>query len=154
MRISLEYAGLSANSASKRATSSCGAVKRAFRADGDYGQAIKSYEAEPIGAGRYSPTKVVSQEKVIISVSPDFGHISTSLVERQNLTMCMQMRRLTRLTNGLSKKVENLKATVALHFAHYNFVRLHRTLRVTTAMEAGVADRLWTLQEIVEETSR
>ncbi len=81
------------------------------------------------------------------------GHISTSLIERQNLTVRMSMRRFTRLTNGFSKKVENMKAAVSLHFAHYNFVRLHCTLRVTPAMAAGVSDRLWSLQELVERTT-
>jgi hypothetical protein len=76
-----------------------------------------------------------------------------AVVERQNLTMRMQMRRFTRLTNGFSKKLENLKAAVSLHFAHYNFVRLHRSLRVTPAMAAEVSDRLWTLEELVEQTS-
>jgi IS1 family transposase len=130
------------------------AVELAFGANVDYGQAIKSYEAEPIGAGRYSPPKVISQAKIAIAGTPDFAHISTSLIERQNLTMRMSMRRFTRLTNGFSKKVENLKAAVSLHFAHYNFVRLHSSLRVTPAMAAGVSDRLWTLEELVEQTSR
>ena len=130
------------------------AVELAFGADVDYGQAIKSYEAEHIGAGHYSPPKVVSQEKVVIAGSPDERHISTSLIERQNLTMRMSMRRFTRLTNGFSKKVENLKAAVNLHFAHYNFVRLHKSLRITPAMAAGVSDRLWTHEELVEQTSR
>jgi IS1 transposase len=80
--------------------------------------------------------------------------ISTSLVERQNLTMRMSMRRFTRLTNAFSKKVENLHAAVALHFAHYNFVRLHRSLNVTPAMEAGVSNRLWSLEELVERVSK
>jgi hypothetical protein len=75
-------------------------------------------------------------------------------VERQNLTMRMQMRRFTRLTNGFSKKLENLKAAVALHFCHYNFVRMHKSLRMTPAMAAGVSDRLWTLEELVEQTSK
>ena len=130
------------------------AVELAFGANVDYGQAIKSYEAEPIGAGRYSPPKVISQAKIAIAGTPDFAHISTSLIERQNLTMRMSMRRFTRLTNGFSKKVENLKAAVSLHFCHYNFVRLHRSLRVTPAMAAGVSDRLWTLEELVEQTSK
>ena len=85
--------------------------------------------------------------------SPDFAHISTSFVERQNLTMRMSMRRFTRLTNAFSKKVENLRAAVALHFAHYNFVRVHRTLRVTPAMAASVSDRLWSLEDLVAQTS-
>jgi IS1 family transposase len=130
------------------------AVEDVFGADIDYGQVVKFYDAEPIGPGRYSPPKVTGQEKTVIAGSPDQRHISTSLVERQNLTMRMQMRRFTRLTNAFSKKLDNLKAAVALHFCHYNFVRVHKTLRVTPAMEAGVSDRLWTLQELVEEASQ
>jgi hypothetical protein len=106
------------------------------------------------GPGRYSPPKVIRAERTTIVGAPDRKHISTSIVERQNLTMRMSMRRFTRLTNGFSKKVENHRAAVALHFAHYNFVRLHRTLRVTPAMAAGVSDRLWSLEELVERTSK
>jgi hypothetical protein len=83
--------------------------------------------------------------------TPDKDFISTSYVERQNLTMRMSMRRFTRLTNAFSKKLENLKAAVALHFAHYNFVRIHKTLRVTPAMAAGVTDRLWSMHELLDE---
>jgi hypothetical protein len=129
------------------------AVERAFGADVDYGQEVKFYEAEPIGAGRYSPPKVVDRERAVVAGNPDQAYISTSLVERQNLTMRMSMRRFTRLTNAFSKKVENLAAAVSLHFAHYNFVRVHRTLRVTPAMEARVSDRLWSIYELVERTS-
>ena len=129
------------------------AVERAFGAEVDYGQAVKFYEAEPIGPGRYSPPRVVSQEKSVIVGDPDQAHISTSLVERQNLTMRMSMRRFTRLTNAFSKKVENLQAAVALHFAHYNLVRVHKSLRVTPAMAAGVEPRLWSIEELVERTS-
>ena len=82
--------------------------------------------------------------------NPDPEHISTSFAERQNLTMRMHMRRFTRLTNAFSKKVENLKHSVALHFMHYNFAKVHQTLRVTPAMEAGIADHVWTLEEIAE----
>lgn len=88
-----------------------------------------------------------------MNVSPDAVHISTSLVERQNLTIRMSMRRFTRLTNAFSKKLENLQAAVSLHFAHYNLVRLRKTLRVTPAMAANVTDRLWSLDELVERTS-
>ena len=129
------------------------AVEHAFGADVDYGQAVKFYEAEPIGPGRYSPPKVVRAERTVIAGSPDRKHISTSLIERQNLTMRMSMRRFTRLTNGFSKKVENHRAAVALHFAHYNLVRLHKTIRCTPAMAAGVSDRLWSVEELVERTS-
>jgi IS1 family transposase len=129
------------------------AVEAAFGADVDYGQAVKFYDAEPIGPGRYAPPRVVSQVKHVVAGNPDQAYISTSLVERQNLTMRMSMRRFTRLTNAFSKKVENLRAAVSLHFAHYNFVRLHKTLRMTPAMAAGVENRLWTIEELVETTS-
>jgi cell fate regulator YaaT (PSP1 superfamily) len=109
--------------------------------------------AEPAGPGRYSPPKITYSERNVIVGQPDAAYISTSYVERQNLTMRMSMRRFTRLTNGFSKKVENHRAAVALHFAHYNFVRVHRTLRVTPAMEARVSNRLWSLEELVERTS-
>lgn len=129
------------------------ATEQAFGADIDYGQVVKFYDAEPIGPGRYSPPKVVFAERTAIAGSPDPKHISTSIVERQNLTMRMGMRRFTRLTNAFSKKLENLEAAVALHFAHYNLVRLHTTLRVTPAMAAGVSSRLWSMQDLVDATS-
>jgi hypothetical protein len=84
-----------------------------------------------------------------ITGNPDAGHISTSFVERQNLTVRMQLRRFTRLTNAFSKKLDNHKASLALHFMHYNFARIHQTLRVTPAMEAGVSDHVWSIEEIV-----
>ena len=129
------------------------AVERAFGADVDYGKLVKFYEAEPIGSGRYSPPRVKYAKRTVIAGNPDQAHISTSLVERQNLTMRMSMRRFTRLTNAFSKKRENLEAAVSLHFAHYNFVRLHKTLRVTPAMASGVSDRLWSLEELVDRTT-
>ena len=129
------------------------AVELAFGSEVDYGQAVKFYEAEPVGPGRYSPPKVTRQERHSIAGAPDPAHISTSLIERQNLTMRMSMRRFTRLTNGFSKKVENHRAAVALHLAHYNFVRQHRTLRMAPAMAAGVSKRLWSLEELVERSS-
>lgn len=129
------------------------AVEGAFREKVDYGQIVKAYEAEPLGAGRYSPPHVVSAEKKVIIGNPKHSKISTSYVERQNLTMRMQMRRFTRLTNAFSKKLENLKAAVALHFAHYNFVRVHSSLRVTPAMAAGVTDHLWSLSELMREAN-
>lgn len=126
------------------------AAEQAFGSDVDYGQIVKCYEAEPIGPGRYSPPHVIAAERASISGAPDYAYISTSHVERQNLTMRMQMRRFTRLTNAFSKKLENLKAAVALHFAHYNFVRVHNTLRITPAMEAGITNRLWSIGELLE----
>jgi IS1 family transposase len=126
------------------------ATERAFGSEVDYGQIVKVYEAEPIGPGRYSPPRVVSAHKKIMQGGPDQDHISTSLVERQNLTMRMSMRRFTRLTNAFSKSVDNLRAAVALHFAHYNFVRVHSALRVTPAMAAGVSGRLWSIGDLVE----
>lgn len=88
-------------------------------------------------------------KKAVISGMPDFQHVSTSFAERQNLTMRMQMRRFTRLTNGFSKKVENHEAAIALHYMHYNFARIHQSLRVTPAMAAGISDHVWSLEEIV-----
>jgi IS1 family transposase len=126
------------------------AIEETFGADVDYAQIVKFYEAEAVGEGRYSPSKVVKVEKSYITGNPDLGITSTSYVERQNLTMRMNMRRFTRLTNAFSKKVENLKAAVSLHFAHYNFVRVHKTLRVTPAMEAGIVNELWTVGNLVE----
>jgi hypothetical protein len=102
----------------------------------------------------YAPPRVTGAERTVITGSPDKRFISTSMIERQNLTMRMSMRRFTRLTNAFSKKLENLQAAVALHFAHYNLVRVHKTLRVTPAMAANVTDRLWSLEELVERTSR
>jgi IS1 family transposase len=107
------------------------ATEQAFGANVDYGQIVKAYEADPIGPGRYSPPHVVSVDRMPVAGAPELAHISTSFVERQNLTMRMSMRRFTRLTNAFSKKIENLKAAVALHFAWYNFCRVHKTLRVT-----------------------
>jgi IS1 family transposase len=121
------------------------ASDEAFGMQVDYGQIVKSYEAEPMGPGRYSPPRVISAERRIV----DVAHISTSFVERQNLTMRMNIRRLTRLTNAFSKKLENLQAAVALHFAYYNFGRVHQTLRVSPAMEAGIANHIWSIEEII-----
>jgi IS1 family transposase len=125
------------------------AVEQTFGMNVDYGQIVKSYEAEPIGAGKYSPPHVVSADRNPIMGNPDGRKISTSHVERQNLTMRMQMRRFTRLTNAFSKKLENLKAAVALHFAHYNFVRVHGSLRMTPAMKAGITDHIWSISDLI-----
>ena len=127
-----------------------GAVEDAFGADVDYSQLIKLYGAEPEGEKRYSPAKCLGAVPKPVTGNPDPKHISTSYVERQNLTMRMGMRRFTRLTNAFSKKAENLAYSVALHFMYYNFCRIHKTLRVTPAMEAGLTDRLWEISDIVD----
>lgn len=124
-------------------------VDEAFGADIDYAMLIKVFGNTPEGQRRYSPAPVTGAVKSRIMGKPDFAHVSTSYVERQNLTMRMSMRRFTRLTNGFSKKTENLAAAVALHFMHYNFARIHQSLRVTPAMEAGVSDHVWSIDEIV-----
>jgi hypothetical protein len=98
---------------------------------------------------RYSPAQRMGARKTVISGRPEFEHVSTSYTERQNLTMRMSIRRFTRLTNAFSKKLQNHEAAVALHFMHYNFCRIHSSLRVTPAMEAGVSDHVWDLEEIV-----
>lgn len=97
---------------------------------------------------RYSPAKYVSSKKTVVFGDPDPKYISTSFVERNNLTMRMGMRRVTRLTNGFSKKAENLAHALSLHFMYYNFARIHQSLRVTPAMEAGITDYLWTMEDI------
>jgi len=125
------------------------AVEGAFGANVDYAMLVKLYGEAPEAEKRYSPAQCIGCHKTRIEGNPDPRHVSTSFVERQNLTMRMSMRRFTRLTNAFSKKVENLEAAVALHFMWYNFGRVHQTLRVTPAMEAGVADHVWTLEEIV-----
>ncbi len=127
------------------------ASERSFGTGVDYGQIVKWYEGEPVGPGRYSPPHVVGAERSIVAGSPDPAYISTSFVERQNLTMRMQIRRFTRLTNAFSKKLENLKAAVALHFAYYNFCRIHQTLRITPAMAAEVTDRVWGVDDLLWE---
>ena len=126
------------------------AVEGAFGADVDYAQLVKLYGEAPEAQKRYSPAVCTGARKEAITGRPDKAHVSTSYVERQNLTMRMSMRRFTRLTNAFSKKVENLAHAVSLHYMHYNFVRIHKTLRVTPAMAAGVTDRLWSVQDIVE----
>jgi len=125
------------------------AVESAFAKDIDYAMLVKLYGNSANGAeGRYSPGECCGTIKGAVCGNPEMKDVSTSYVERQNLTMRMSMRRFTRLTNGFSKKVENHEHAVALHFMHYNFGRVHKTLRVTPAMEAGVSDHVWTLEEI------
>ncbi len=125
------------------------AVEAAFGADIDYAMLQKIYGAEPGSETRYSPAVCLGTKVEEITGSPNRKHISTSYVERQNLTMRMSMRRFTRLTNAFSKKVENHAAAIALYFMYYNFGRVHQTLRVTPAMEAGVASHVWSIEEIV-----
>jgi len=126
------------------------AVENAFGGEIDYAMLVKVCESMPSGEQRkYSPVEYIGTEVKRISGNPDKKYISTSFVERQNLTMRMSMRRFTRLTNGFSKKVENLFYSVAIHFMYYNFCRIHKSLRVTPAMEAGIADHVWTLEEII-----
>jgi IS1 family transposase len=117
----------------------------------DFAQIIKIYANDPDGQRRYSPPDVTHTEKVPVMGNPDPDMICTSHVERQNLTIRMQMRRLTRLPNGFSKKWENLWAAYCVHFAFYNFCRIHKTLRVTPAMESGITDRVWDLRELLME---
>ena len=125
------------------------AVEDAFGTEIDYAMLVKVYGPEAGGETRYSPPVVIGAYPAVVTGNPDQAHISTSYIERQNLTMRMQMRRFTRLTNAFSKKAENHTAAVSLHFMHYNFARIHTTLRVTPAMEAGVTDHVWSLAEIV-----
>ena len=127
-----------------------GAIEQAFGSDADYAQLVKLYEAENPGPGRYSPPRVTEAISTPVSGNPDPRHISTSYVERQNLTMRMQMRRFARLTNAFFKKLGNLKAALALHFAWYNFVRVHKTLRITPAMAAGISSSPWTLEDFIK----
>jgi IS1 family transposase len=124
------------------------AVEDVFGNDIDFAQLVKLYGVPPEAEVRYSPAECIGTKLEYISGNPDPKHISTSFAERQNLTIRMSMRRFTRLTNAFSKKVENLAHAVSLHFMYYNFGRIHRTLRVTPAMEAGVSDHVWTLEEI------
>ncbi len=126
------------------------AVEQTFGKDIDYAMLVKLY-GPPEGKmseRRYSPARVKGTIHGTVSGRPDEKHVSTSFVERQNLTMRMSMRRFTRLTNGFSKKVENHGHAIALHFMYYNFGRIHKTLRVTPAMEAGISDHVWSLEEI------
>lgn len=125
------------------------AVESAFGLDIDFAMLNKVYRSNPEGQTRYSPAKCVGCEMKALSGNPDPKHVSTSYVERANLTMRMSMRRFTRLTNAFSKKLENHAAMVALYFMYYNFGRIHQTLRVTPAMEAGIADHVWNIEEIV-----
>ena len=129
------------------------AVENHLLARVDYAQLIKIYGKsldQEQREHRYSPAECTGIKKEIIAGRPIAKHISTNYVERQNLTMRMSMRRFTRLTNGFSKKVENHSHAIALHFMYYNFVRIHKTLRVTPAMEAGITKKLWNVEDLVK----
>jgi hypothetical protein len=125
------------------------AIIDAFANQIDYAILHKYFGAERPGEARYSPAKCNGVDKQPVIGSPDIKHISTSYIERQNLTMRMQMRRFTRLTNAFSKKIENHIAAISLHYMHYNFCRVHQTLRVTPAMAAGIADRVWSIENLI-----
>lgn len=126
------------------------AVEEAFGSEIDFGMIVKVYgHTQDEETRRYSPAQCIGCEKEVIQGNPDRELISTSYIERQNLTMRMNMRRFTRLTNGFSKKIENHMHAIAIHFMYYNFVRIHKTLRCTPAMEAGVTKRLWSIEDIV-----
>jgi hypothetical protein len=127
------------------------AVEDAFGCDVDYAMLQKIYGIAPTDHSevRYSPMQCTGARRAVISGMPDARHVSTSFVERQNLNMRMGMRRFTRLTNAFSKKIENHEHMISIYFMHYNFCRIHQTLRVTPAMEAGISDHVWNLEEIV-----
>ena len=125
------------------------AVDEAWATEIDYAILAKLYGAEPAGEARYNPAACIGTRRDAISGDPDPAHVSTSFVERQNLTMRMQMRRYTRLTNAHSKKLENHRYATALHLVWYNFVRIHQTLRFSPAMEAGIDSHLWSMEELV-----
>ncbi len=125
------------------------AIEIAFGDKVDYAQLHKIYGASGEPDTRYSPAKCIGTDMKTVSGEPDYRHVSTSYVERQNLSMRMGIRRFTRLTNGFSKKVENHSAAVTLWFAYYNFCRVHTSLRVTPAMEAGISNHVWSIEELV-----
>jgi IS1 family transposase len=129
------------------------AVPDAFAESVDYAQLVKIFGNDPEGQKRYSPAQCLGIKMVDIIGTPDHKHISTSYVERQNLNMRMNMRRFTRLTNAFSKKLDNHIAMLALFHMHYNFVRIHQTLRVTPAMQAGISHHVWSIQDVVGLTS-
>jgi len=126
------------------------AIERAFGSEVDYGSIIKTYgHTELAEQCRYSPPEVIKTERIPVQGNPQIDLISTGHVEKQNHTLRMHCRRLSRLTNAFSKKLENFKAAVALHYGYYNFVKVHKTIRCTPAMEAGVANSAWTVQDLV-----
>ena len=126
------------------------AVEDAFGADIDYAMLQKIYGAPSENHSRYSPATCIGCDMKVVSGDPNPKYVSTGFVERHNSTMRMGMRRFTRLTNGFSKKIQNHAAMVAIHAVYYNFARIHKTLRVTPSMAAGLSDHVWTLEEIVQ----
>jgi len=124
------------------------AIEGVFGCEIDYAMLIKLY-GNPPDDRRYSPGECIACEPKAITGDPDPNHISTSFIERQNLTMRMSMRRFTRLTNGFSKKLENLRHAVSLHYMVYNFARIHKTLRTSPAQAAGITDKLWNIEDVV-----
>jgi hypothetical protein len=129
------------------------AVTESFGSQIDFAQLVKLYGKEGRTGNsekKYSPAECIGFKKTAVSGNPDSAHISTSYVERQNLTMRMHMRRFTRLTNAFSKKIENQCCAIALHFVYYNFVKIHKTLRVPPAMEAGLIKRLMSIEDIIK----
>jgi IS1 family transposase len=125
------------------------AIEGAFGGDVDYAMLVKLYGESPEAEKRYSPAQCIGIRKTRIEGDPDPKHVSTSFAERQNLTLRMSSRRFTRLTNAFSKKLENHALSIALHYMNYNFCRIHKTLRVTPAMAAGVTDHVWSVADIV-----
>ena len=125
------------------------AVEGVFGSDIDYAMLVKIYGDTTEGQKRYSPAECTGTKRETITGSPNKKHISTSYIERQNLTMRMSIRRFTRLTNAFSKKLENHIASIAIHYMHYNFCRIHQTLRVTPAMAAGATEHLWSIQDLI-----
>ncbi len=125
------------------------AVEGAFGGDVDFAQLVTLYGPTITAPGRYSPAECIGAKKLAVEGNPDIKHVSTSYVERQNLTMRMSMRRFTRLTNAFSKKLDNHIHALALYFVFYNFTRIHKTLRMSPAMAAGVTDRLWSLDDVI-----
>lgn len=130
------------------------AVDGAFGIDVDYAQLVKMYGMSSEGEKRYSPVECIGAKRQVVSGDPDIKHVSTSFVERHNLTIRMSNRRFTRLTNAFSKKAANHEAAFSIYAMHYNFARIHKTLRVTPAMAAGVSDHVWSFEEIVALTDK
>jgi hypothetical protein len=126
------------------------AIDIAFGENVDYAVLHKVYGASGETEARYSPSRIIGTDMKTVIGTPNYEHVSTSYVERQNLTMRMSMRRFTRLTNAFSKKIESHAAAISLYFAYYNFCRVHQTLRVTPAMQAGLTDHIWEIEDLVK----